>query len=203
MKIYLLGSLLDVLKKLELLIPKEKRTPQNLYITTALSLYSEPVWPEVKEKLNTSGFPSTQICISNIDFVSLTQKMEQTDIIYFTGGNTFYLLQEIYKQNFDQLLKKWFTKGKIIVAESAGAVVMGPNIEPVKFLDDVDRAPDLKSMRGLSLINFLPLVHYDTEYYRESFPGMLSFLHNNGVRFIPIKDSEIVEVSKEGEVRFF
>ncbi len=203
MNIYLLGSFLNVLDKLDVLLDTEsKNNPENLYITTALSLYDEPIWPEVHQQITTKGYPSKQICISDLDKSSLEDAVAKADVIYITGGNTFYLLQEIYKTGFNKTLKDWFTSGKTIVGESAGAVVLGPSIEAVKYMDDPSKAPDLHSMSGLALVNFLPLVHFDTHYYSENYPNMLSWIYESGQTFIPIKDSDLVKVSPDGSIRF-
>jgi dipeptidase E len=60
------------------------------------------------------------------------------------------LLDELRKSRFDELLIRMHRAGKILIGESAGALVLGPTIEPIRFIDEPERAPELSEFTGLS-----------------------------------------------------
>ena len=51
------------------------------------------------------------------------------DIIYMLGGNTFYLLDVIRKTNFDKQIIDFINKGKIYIGSSAGSEILGSSID--------------------------------------------------------------------------
>ncbi len=52
-----------------------------------------------------------------------------------TGGNTFFLLQELKRTDTDKVIIDEVNAGKLYIVESAGAKVTAPNIEYVKGMD--------------------------------------------------------------------
>nr|WP_317045448.1 Type 1 glutamine amidotransferase-like domain-containing protein [Capnocytophaga canimorsus] len=49
---------------------------------------------------------------------------------------------------------------KIYIGESAGAMILSPNIEYVKLMDSIKKAPDLHTFSALNVVNFYPVPHY-------------------------------------------
>ncbi len=47
--------------------------------------------------------------------------IDDFDIIYMMGGNTFYLLDVIRKTGFDKIIVDFINKGKIYIGSSAGS----------------------------------------------------------------------------------
>lgn len=86
--------------------------------------------------------------------------INQTDIIYVCGGNSFYLLAHMQKCDFETLLKESLTRGLIYIGSSAGSVVCGPDINFISAMDD-PKAAKLYDTRGLNLIDFSILPHWD------------------------------------------
>ena len=75
-------------------------------------------------------------------------KLQVNDFIYVTGGNTFFLLQELKKAGADKLIKEQISAGKIYIGESAGAMILSPNIE---YVIPDPREPWFRSSRDASL----------------------------------------------------
>ncbi|MEW6955470.1 Type 1 glutamine amidotransferase-like domain-containing protein, partial [Trueperella pyogenes] len=51
---------------------------------------------------------------------------ENVDVVYFTGGNSFFLIDQIRQRHVDQLIQEKLTAGAMYVGESAGAIVAAP-----------------------------------------------------------------------------
>ena len=53
----------------------------------------------------------------------IRETLAKADIIYFTGGNTFFLIDQLKQRGVDQLIKQHVKDGKLYVGESAGAII--------------------------------------------------------------------------------
>jgi dipeptidase E len=80
---------------------------------------------------------------------SIEATLERSDIVYCAAGNTFHLLDQIYRSGLGPLMLPFLARGGVYVGASAGAVVATPEIEPACIVDDCTIAPDLASTRGM------------------------------------------------------
>lgn len=115
------------------------------------------------------SFEKLGITVDDLEILSASydeaaQKIATNDFIYISGGNTFFLLQELRRTGLDRLISDHIASGKCYIGESAGAMVLAPSIEYAKDMDDPTLAPHLKSTAGLGLTSFYTLPH------RASFP---------------------------------
>ena len=81
------------------------------------------------EMLKSLGYELEIIDISKYDEDYLKNKLSKTECICISGGNTFYLLQELKKKNLIGLLYERIKEGLLYIGESAGAIIMSENIE--------------------------------------------------------------------------
>ncbi len=105
------------------------------------------------------GMEVDELDLSLMSHEELAQRIAANDYIYISGGNTFYLLQELIKSGADTLIKDAIAKGKVYIGESAGSAIMAKNIEYAKLMDDPAKAPELVSFDSLGLIDFYPVPH--------------------------------------------
>jgi dipeptidase E len=133
-----------------------------LFIPTAGNL-DENVWWIDKDRdvLSKMGFVITELDIANSSFEDAQIQLSRTDIVYIAGGNTFYLLKQLQDTGFSELLKDYIENGGLYAGASAGALVAGLDIEPVSSIDEPEKVDRLKSTKGLSLVNIVPIPHYD------------------------------------------
>ena len=68
----------------------------------------------------------TEMDISKEEYSTMKAAFEEADVIYFTGGNSFFLIDQLRKTGIDELLKKEIMNGKLMVGESAGAIICAP-----------------------------------------------------------------------------
>jgi len=99
--------------------------------------------------------------INNLEINDSIKKIEEADIIYVSGGNTFYLLAELKRTGIDSVITSHIKEGKIYIGESAGAMIVSKNIEYVKALDSIKKAPGLVSLDALNLLDFVVLPHFE------------------------------------------
>ena len=111
-----------------------------------------------KFKRVTSLFLATLMCA-----VSYTH----LDVIYFTGGNSFFLMDQLRKTGTDELLKKELEKGKLMIGESAGAIICAPTIQYIEQMDEKPEDYSQEDDAGLDLIDFYVLPHYLTAPFKK------------------------------------
>jgi len=137
--------------------------PSNLtvaFIPTAADIYEDKSFVEEdKNKLIDLEFKVIEINIAGKTKEILKEQLQKVDIIFVAGGNAFYLLKKALDSGFDKIVKKLVKEGKYYIGSSAGSVLAGLTLEPVKSLDDPSKAPNLKSFEGLKLINKIILPH--------------------------------------------
>ena len=100
-----------------------------LYITTASDGEDDPDKSWMDEEYQT--ILDLGISKDNITEYKIGQdiNIDDFDIIYMMGGNTFYLLDVIRKYSFDKTIKDFINKGKIYIGSSAGSIILGNSIE--------------------------------------------------------------------------
>ncbi|MDH1975635.1 peptidase E [Aliarcobacter butzleri] len=113
-----------------------------------------------KKALQKLGLIIDELDISTASNDEINSKLRNNDFIYITGGNTFFLLQELKKTGADKIIIDEINKGKLYIGESAGAIVTSANVEYAKRMDDIKKAPNLTEFSGLNLVDFYVIPHY-------------------------------------------
>ncbi|WP_242844346.1 Type 1 glutamine amidotransferase-like domain-containing protein [Candidatus Soleaferrea massiliensis] len=108
-----------------------------------------------KRMLSKMGLEVDELELSTASDSEIAGKLETNDYIYISGGNTFYLLQELNRSGAGDIIKAQVRSGKLLIGESAGAIAAAPNIAYSKDMDDPSAAPQLKSYDALNLIDFI------------------------------------------------
>ncbi len=102
--------------------------------------------------------------IDMIDFadadVDWKSRLDQCDVLYVTGGNTFYLLDQIRKQGFDDYLKTALDS-KVYVGGSASTITMTPNIDVAAIPRGDPNIPGITDLTGLNYTDFEIEPHCD------------------------------------------
>jgi dipeptidase E len=121
---------------------------------------------ESKKELINLGIKEKNIIEANINNQIFFPK-EKFQVIYFCGGNTYYLLNRIKKLGFDKLIKN--SKKEILyVGVSAGSIIAGGNIEISGWGSEGDENyVGLEDLSGLNFTNVAVFPHYRNELKKE------------------------------------
>ena len=76
------------------------------------------------------------------------------DLIYMLGGNTYYLLSEIRKSGFDKKIEEALNRGVVYVGSSAGSIIMGNTIATSR-----DENKYIEDLTGLKYLNGIIIPH--------------------------------------------
>ena len=113
-----------------------------------------------KKALEKLGLKVDTLEISTAEPEEINTKLRNNDFIYVTGGNIFFLLQELKRTGADKIIAEEVNAGKVYIGESAGAVITSPNVEYATAMDSVKKAPNLENFDALGLVPFYTVPHY-------------------------------------------
>ena len=113
------------------------------------------------------GASVTEIDISTEAYSTIQAVFEDAEVIYFTGGNSFFLMDQLRKTETDELLKKELANGKLMIGESAGAIICAPTIQYIEQMDEKPEDYSQEDNEGLDLIDFYVLPHYLTAPFKK------------------------------------
>jgi len=133
--------------------------------------------------------------ISNAPLEDIKNKLEQNDFIYISGGNTFFLLQELKRTGADKLIKEQICSGKLYVGESAGSIILSSNIDYIKYMDSNEEV-GLNSFDSLDMVGFYPVPHYKNFPFEEAVEKIIQ-KYGNSINLLPFNNDEIIVVNEE------
>lgn len=179
--------------KLSTLTKKPLGKLRLAFIPTAADPYEEKWFlEEDREKLREMGIKFFELDIKNKTKKELLSKLRNVDVVFVAGGNSFYLLEKVRESQFDEVVNELVNRGVIYVGVSAGAVLAGPNIEPVSLLDDPKKAPNLKSYEGLGLVDFVVLPHYGDKKYEKKYQKIMEKFEKKRLKLIPLTNEQAI-----------
>ena len=121
-------------------------------------------------RLDVSCFQSSAVPVSSQDKPfcdeEILSAISQCDIVYISGGNTFYLLNELRKSCVWQAIKNAVKAGKIYIGESAGAIVAAPDTRYATLMDE--NSAKTSDFTGLNLVDFCVVPHFGCEPFTQA-----------------------------------
>ena len=146
------------------------------------------------EMLKSLGYEVEILDITKFDETYLKDKFLKTECICISGGNTFYLLQEIKRKNLVEVLFKRIKEGLFYIGESAGAIIMSENIEYSQMMDDKSIASELDDYTGVNVFDHYVLPHIGEYPFEESTQKILEN-YQDKISLVAINNSEAILVN--------
>jgi dipeptidase E len=150
-----------------------------------------------RARLRALGYRVTDLDLVGLGPDEVADRLRDADVLHVTGGNTFMLLHHMRQSGLAALLPGALADGLLYVGVSAGAVVVGPDCEPVSEIDDLDAVPELESTAGLGLVDCVVLSHYGAE---DDMPLFTRIVERYGSRYeiVLLRDEQAVRVEPDG-----
>ena len=142
------------------------------------------------------GYEVENFDISVFSEETVKEKISETKIVFVSGGNTFYLLQELKKKNLISYLREKIENGLLYIGESAGSVITAPNIGYADIVDDKALATELNDYTGLNLVDFYVVPHFEEEPFVESSRKVVE-LYKDKLDLKVINNKEVVLVEND------
>ena len=171
-----------------------------MFIPTASTVENTTFY--VQDALNVFknlGLTPDILDIAEVDSETAKLRIEQAEVLYISGGNTFYLLQQLKAKDLINFIAEKVRHGMMYVGESAGAMVASPDIEYARVMDDSDAALGMFNFKALGIVDFYPAVHEEEEPFVQAVRRMKSE-YSDKLDLVPINNSRAIRV--EGGVRF-
>jgi len=161
----------SILQSLDELAGKPLDQLKVAFIPTAANLESGDKDWLIDDLRRLSFLKFNQIDIVDISALpkNIWQKrLEEADILFVEGGNTYYLMHWVNKSGLSKILPK-LLETRIYIGVSAGTIITTPSIINADF-----EVKPLKEIHeevfhdGLSLVDFMVEPHVNSEYFPES-----------------------------------
>lgn len=134
------------------------KSPQNTKVavinTAAMVQDGEKNW-YINQYIDLKRFGYSWIDIVDISnpLVDWKARLQEVDIIYVGGGNTFYLLDQMRKQSFDTWAEE-FLEDKVYVGVSAGTICVTPSIAVANIEPPDDNIVGITDLTGLGWVEY-------------------------------------------------
>lgn len=190
-------------EKISEFVGKSPAEIKILYITTPANTYPEDA-PWLVDSINdikSQGFQMTRMDIEEMSPEDIHSAVFQNDIVWISGGNTFYFMYWANKIGLKEILKEYLEKGGVYAGESAGVVCQIRDLEPIKWVDNPDKAPEVVT-EGMQLTDIVVLPHWGWEKYAKEFKKIREYYVERGIKPYLLKDGEAIVINNEVVEKF-
>ncbi|MFA6601921.1 MAG: Type 1 glutamine amidotransferase-like domain-containing protein [Candidatus Paceibacterota bacterium] len=146
------------------LVGKRPEETSLVFIPTASSIETEDKKWLIDDLMNIKKQNFKKITITDISAVPekiWRPQLEEADVIFFGGGNSYYLMDWINKSGLVAILPE-LLKTRVYVGLSAGSMVTAPNLNVRLSKTLYGAEAEKETMAGLGYVNFLFLPHLNS-----------------------------------------
>jgi dipeptidase E len=145
----------SIAASLEKLSAKNRAETKIGFVPTAVNIEEGNKDWFIKQITDLQKFGFNYIDIVDISAadVDWKKKLNEVDVVYIGGGNTFHLLNQARKTGFDEWLKE-NKDSKVYVGGSAGSIIMTPTIAFASVEPPDLNLCNLTDLTGLNFVNF-------------------------------------------------
>ena len=193
----LTSSLYESMGIVKKFLNEKTESKKILFIPTATNVDEYKKYIHLTQKVfEDFGYEVENFDISVFSEETVKEKISETKIVFISGGNTFYLLQELKKKNLISYLREKIENGLLYIGESAGSVITAPNIGYADIVDDKALATELNDYTGLNLVDFYVVPHFEEEPFVESSRKVVE-LYKDKLDLKVINNKEVVLVEND------
>ena len=174
------------------------RPKEIVFVPTAANVeeYRDYV-DEGMEALQEMGYALKVLDVATVPRDEVAQAIAGCDCLCVSGGNTFFLLQELRRAGLIDLIAERVRGGMPYIGESAGAIVACPDIGYSQIMDDRAVAPELGDCTGMGLVDWYVLPHNGEFPFVEATAETIG-AYGDELDLVPLDNSQAVIVSDDG-----
>ncbi|MFT8987166.1 MAG: Type 1 glutamine amidotransferase-like domain-containing protein [Bifidobacterium psychraerophilum] len=122
-----------------------------------------------RNALKDMGVTVSDLDIAEASTQEISSKLDEADYIFVSGGNTFYLLEEMRRSGAGRMIVEQINAGKPYIGASAGSVILSHDITYISPMDSSDVAPSLDGdFTALGVTDFSVLPHVGNIPFRKA-----------------------------------
>lgn len=151
------------------------------------------------KSLQDQGYQVDRYTITGKTREQTERKIDEYDILYMSGGNTAYLLNQLRATDTFDLVVEKVRQGKPYIGTSAGSIVCGPYL-PDYFYEDIE---GLEDRAGLNFVNFTLIPHWGDEYFKERYVEnrLKASYRPDQDPLLLLTDKQYVQVLEDGAIK--
>lgn len=154
-----------------------------------------------RKMIESHGFDIEYIDLRNYaqSLEALHTKLASKDVIWFGGGNTYYLRWLLRDTGVENIIKDLVQKGIIYGGGSAGAIIAGPTLHYFEAADDPKASPGV-IYEGLGFTKKVVVPHADNKKYASIIRGIDDNLKTDGYKTVLLNDMQALLIDDDKEV---
>lgn len=128
-------------------------------------------------------------------------KLQETDLIYVSGGNVYDLRLAMRLSGFDDILKELLHTNKVYAGYSAAVCVLSATLKGYHIVDD----PHLKTYgdhetlwEGIGLIDWQFAPHFESDHSEsDDINKEIAYYKEHNMNYKPLKDGEVIIIEED------
>ncbi len=200
-QIYLASSVSEVAHSVARKLPKLPKEYELLFITTAADVEEgDKQWlEEDRNALLEAGFPLRDYTLTGKTSDHIQKDFESVTGLYFSGGDTFYLLHQLQETKSKELVEDLVLQGMLYIGSSAGSIIAGPDISPVRMVEAETWAKSAIDPKGIGLVDVVILPHWGSQLFKDRyFESKMIPSYSTQHKIILLNDFQYLEVLEKG-----
>jgi dipeptidase E len=121
---------------------------------------------EERHSLVVAGYEVTDFSITNKSLAELDRALEDTDIIFVTGGNDFYFIHQVELTGCRELFRKHVAAGKIYIGSSTGTAAGGKHLI-AGVRETMEQRLGRSDIEGLGLTDLVVIGHFGDPAHKQ------------------------------------
>jgi len=126
----------------------------------------------------------------------LRKLLQNTDLIYVSGGNVYDLRLAMRLSGFDEILKELANTDKVYGGYSAAVCVLSPTLKGYHIVDDANLKTygDHETIwEGVGLIDWQFAPHFESNHSEsDDINKEISYCKEHNMEYKPLKDGEVI-----------
>ena len=152
------------------------------------------------QSLKRQGCHVNRFSVTGKSREEIKHHIDEHDIIYMSGGNTAYLLQQLQNTDAVSLVCDSVRAGKTYIGTSAGSIIAGPKIP--MYLED-DEQIKLDDYTGFRFTNIIPVPHWGADHFKDVYlEGRIQkAFTDDEPAFLLLNDHQYIVVADDGSLQ--
>lgn len=149
----------------------------------------------LRDALVGAGAAVVELDLAKVGATAVEHEVQRADAVLVGGGDPYHLLDAAQRSRFGPAVAALLDRGGVYCGISAGAMAVGPSLEPLRMFSPFPEPPAGTDLAGLGLVDVLVLPHDDRTGRRELHGAALR-AHGREHDMIALRDDEHLVIDR-------